>query len=462
MISLLGENYILHPHRYWHCRPPSESDPNDREQIWEQVKSNSHQDSYSPSGQPRGHHLRYARFMYYSHAVAEVNGPTYVIPGSQFHSTLIDDDRQRQIPVTGRAGTVFLSHFDIGHAGGVNLSKRVRNMIKFIFIRTDEPTKPTWNCRSTQWQKPLEIAAHDDLESVWRHHWNWLCGNGTTLCAQSDQSVRDGLTVLNRSEDLHQRLVALNKLTKAGPKATSAVATLAALLNSAPQPERTCAIYALAAVGCDAIKPLIEILVAAGERESFFDVPSCFNDSVTSMDDAAHALAAMGDGAVEPLVTLLDSPYEWTRLNAVFALGEIGARAGRDVTGLTELLDDPSYRVIHFATSALGKIGDAGSQAALCNLLDRDREDWGKKVCKDWPVRHLLHANAAMALAKLGSKAADSEAQIIRHLNHPFGQTGIFVTEALRRIGTPSAIDAVVKDLDLRRWDASLNEGQQY
>ena len=79
-----------------------------------------------------------------------------------------------------------------------------------------------------------------------------------------------------------------------------------------------------------------------------------------------------------------------------------------------------------------------------------------------WSLGDLIHVNVAMALARLGAAAADSEADIIRHLNHPCGQVGIYLIEALRRIGAPSALDAVVRDLAIRRWDASLHDKRQF
>lgn len=458
MISLLGENYLVHPHRYWHyLKPNDDQDPEDREGIWAQVKSQSHQDSYTPSGQPKFHYLRYARFMYYSHEVEEAHGPTHVIPGSQYHAGLSDEDREREMPVTGRAGTVFLSHFDLGHAAGVNVSGRVRHMIKFIFMRTEEPRQPTWNGGSTEWKKPAHSVAPYDLEPAWRHHWDWICGRKGKTGPGISRAVDDALAILKASEDIHKRLEALNTLADAGPNAASAIDALTGRLNTGPQAERTCAVYALSAIGDAAVAPLIDSLSAAGERESAHEIPAYFNSGTITMDDAAYALSAIGAAAVDPLLSLLDSPYEQTKLNAVFALGEIGPAAGQAVSRLSALLEDPSYRVIRFAANALGTIGDPQAQTVLCKLLESDREEWAEAGGFGWLVRYTVHANAAMALARLGAGAAASEAVIIRHLNHPFGQVGVFLTEALRRIGTPGAVEALVRDLNFRRWDASLH-----
>lgn len=459
MISLLGEDYLVHPHRYWHFLQPSDLDPNDQEAVWAHVKSQSHQDSYTPSGQPKSHYLRYARFMYYSHDVELIHGPTHVIPGSHYHAGLADEDREREIPVTGPAGTVFLSHFDLGHAAGLNLSQRVRHMIKFIFMRASDPQRPTWHCDSTIWQPPTSRTAPYDLDSVWRHQWAWLCGQPAT--AEPTQPVHD-LTSLQHNGDLPKRLTALNHVSLATPHGAEVVSTLVSLLNNGTQAERSCVIYALAAIGEAAVQPLIDELIVVGRAEGANKLPDpCKYDTIT-MEDAAYALAAMGDVAIDPLIALLDTPDEWTKLNAIFALGEIGPAAQRAVPDLMALLTDSSNLVIRYAATALGNIGDPQAHTALCHLINSSREAWDELSEGALPAQIHVHANAAMALAKLGPKAAASEAEIISHLNHPYSQVGYFLTEALRRIGSASALEAVVNDLSFRRWDASLHARRQF
>ncbi|MEM7032091.1 MAG: HEAT repeat domain-containing protein [Chloroflexota bacterium] len=431
MISLLGEDYLVHPHRYWHFLRPSDLNPNDQEAVWEKVKAQSHQDSYTPSGQPKSHYLRYARFMYYSHDVELAHGPTHVIPGSQYHAGLVDEDHEREIPVMGRAGTVFLSHFDLGHAAGVNLSERVRHMIKFIFMRASDPKLPTWQNDSSHWQSPTNRLAPYDLEAVWQHQWAWQCGQ---------QTVVNGT---HAADDLN-------------------VSTLTARLNTATQAERSCAIYALAALGEAAIAPLIDQLIAAGEEERGNEIPSRCKKMTTTMEDAAYALASMGEVAIEPLIALLDTPDEWTKLNAIFALGEIGPTAKEAVPALLALLPDSSPLVLRYTATALGNIGDPQAQTALCHLLNSNLAGWDEISDFALPASFLIHANAAMALAKLGPKATASEAAIIPHLNHPYGQVSYFLTETLRRIGTATALEAIIKDLNFRRWDASLNAKRQF
>ena len=59
-----------------------------------------------------------------------------------------------------------------------------------------------------------------------------------------------------------------------------------------------------------------------------------------------------------------------------------------------------------------------------------------------------------------GEKAVSrrvSESALIEALRHPFGQVGFFAVQALSRIGTESASQAVIDDLISCRWDTSLS-----
>ena len=104
LISVLGADYLEHPHRYCHPLKPSEQ-PVSEQQAYEGMLKNSHQDGYTPMGHPRQHYLRYARIMYYPQDSPVELGPTHVIPGTQFNRGLTDEDRARTLPVAGAAPT---------------------------------------------------------------------------------------------------------------------------------------------------------------------------------------------------------------------------------------------------------------------------------------------------------------------------------------------------------------------
>ena len=93
LVSVLGENYLTHPHRCWHFLP-SANESLAKEAVAERLAGGCHLDQYTPSSQPRSHRTRYARVMYYPQDTPIELGPTHVVPGSHYHEGLTDEDRQ--------------------------------------------------------------------------------------------------------------------------------------------------------------------------------------------------------------------------------------------------------------------------------------------------------------------------------------------------------------------------------
>lgn len=463
LISVLGENYIMHPHRYWHMRPPVEDAPSG-EEVLKSVSGGCHQDSYGPSSHPRSHRTRYARIMYYSQDTPIEMGPTHVLAGTQFHDFLTDEDRDRVLPVDGKAGLVFLSHFDIGHAAGINLQDRSRHMIKFIFMRDQEPRQASWDCQSTEWQPPEKITAPYDLEPAWRSMWNWHCGHKTVSLPGISKplDVPALIETLNGELAVEEKLRALAQLAAAGPDAVAAVPALVAVLNTAHQALRTAAIYALATIAEPAIDALCRLLEESGERASRGEVSPDFDSRWMTLHDAAYALGTIGAPAVEPLTGLLHSAHEWTRMNAAFALGEMDSEAAAAVSALEAALQDESHYVIRIAANSLGAIRKDAPVEALARLLSAQRPAWDEEKNWGWTVADAVHVTAAMALTRLGDEAAASEEALVEALQTPFCQVGFFAVQALTRVGTESARQAVIDDLMSRRWDAQITAKQSY
>ena len=459
LISVLGENYVTHPHRFWHLRNP-EGSPLSKEKVVERVSGGCHQDQYSPTSQPRSHLTRYARIMYYSQDTPIELGPTHVIPGSQYHDALTDEDRGRTLPVRGTAGHVFLSHFDIGHAAGVNLQERSRHMIKFIYMRAEEPTGPTWNNEHSEWQPPRNLTAPYDLEPAWRNLWNWhRAKKRASSAVRSEPKNRSvPLESLASEGSVEEKLSALAELARAGPEAADAVPSIVEQLNTGHQSIRTSAIYTLASIGEPAIDALVQTIEKAGERESASEDPLDFDNRWFPLDDASYALGAIGSPAVEPLIRLLKSPHEWTLINAAFALEEMDSEAASAVPALAELLNDESHYVIRMATNALGTIQTNAPVESISRLLNADRPGWDEPKNWGWTVRNAVNITAAIALTRLGQQSSESEAALIEALQNPFDQVGFFVVQALNRIGTETAKQAVIDDLISHRWDTSLSK----
>ena len=483
LLSLLGPGYFEHPHRYCHIEAQQSADGID---YAAKLASNCHQDSYTPLGRPRHHHIRYVRLMYYPQDTPQELGPTHVIPGTHLNGGLNDSERARPFPVRGGAGTVSLTHFDLGHAAGVNFGAQRRFMVKFIFMRAAEPQANGWSGPDQVWASPARIDGPDRLELAWSHLWDWLRGaeryaslaggalQGAALAAASGLSVAQLGACLTDPADRVPRVAAAHALAARGAEAAAAVAALIAALNRVPDPVRIAATYALGAIGAPAVEPLAALLRGSGDalpkllrgvsraKQKQGRDASPWREQALVMDDAGHALGAMGTTALPVLVDLLQDASEWARVNAAFALGEMDAAARDAVPALAAALGDPSHFVVRTAADALGAIGGAEAAAALGALLHQERPGWDEPQIRGWCLRDQIRVNAATALARLGTAAAVAEADLIAALDDPCGQVTSFVLTALRRLGSPSAADAALSMLGAQRWDPSLTGASRF
>ena len=460
LLSLLGPGYLEHPHRFCHIEAQQSADGID---YPAKLAGNCHQDSYTPLGRPRHHHIRYLRLMYYPQDTPQELGPTHVIPGTHLNGGLNDSERARPLPVRGGAGTVSLTHFDLGHAAGVNFSAQRRFMVKFIFMRATAPQANGWSDPDQAWANPGQISGPDRMELAWSHLWDWMRGAeryaslaagalaDEPVAAASGMSVAALRAQLNAATDSAARVAAAHLLAARGAEAVSAVPDLIAVLNRVPDPVRVAATYALGAIGAPAVESLAAVLRGSGDalpqllrgvnrsKQARWREPGQWREQALVMDDAGHALGAMGTTALPVLVDLLRDASEWARVNAAFALGEMDAAARDAVPALAAALDDPSHFVVRTAADALGAIGSAEAAAPLGVLLHHERPGWDQLQIRGWCLRDQVRVNAATALARLGTGAAAAEADLIAALDDPCGQVTSFVVTALRRLGSPSA-----------------------
>lgn len=468
--SLLGSSYLEHPHRFCHVEEPSENPIFDREAT---LFSKCHQDSYTPLARPRHHRIRYARVMYYPQDTPESLGPTHVIPGTQLNIGLNDTERKRPLPISGMAGTVSITHFDVGHAGGINLSTQRRFMVKFIYQRASMPQKSALSGTEHQWHDPEQYEG-DQMSLAWSHLWDWLRGASNSYDslqsgmlsrgkATKTGSVAELMAALTDVQPYPDQIATAEVLASFGSKATPAIPMLMDLLNRRPDPLRVTAIYALGAIGAQTISPLIDSLCNRGEAKNMLRVRMANHyrnqgtlESALQLDDAAYALSAVGTDAVPALIELLEDGDEWARLNAAFALGEMDQQAVDAVPALIRVLDESSHLMVRTAADALGAIGAAEAAAPLGMLFHKQHPAWNEKVVRNRTVCDQIRVNAATALARLGQDAAAAEADLIHALDDRCGQVATFATEALRRIGSTTAVDAMVRLLTTERWDRSI------
>lgn len=391
--SILGHDYVLHPHRFVHNNEPGRIEDG-VPKVGEGSRSfvGWHQDDHSPLSRPRHHYPRYAMILYYPHDTPIELGPTQIIPATQLNSSISDEDRARGFQAAGPAGTCVLVHFDLAHGGSLNVGDRTRNMAKFVFCRCSEPAEPAWDNQRADWQTPDGHLAPAENCVVWRHHWEWMSGR-----------------------------------------------------NSAHDLQPSVARYA------DALQ--------TGNGG--------WNEGAVVMEDAAYALAAIGKPAVRSLKNLMKSENEWARINAAFALGEMGSQARSAMKQLIGLLQDDSHAVVRTTLDAIGQIR-AGSKAALPEIErllasppEAFPEAWTTKQRRNWKALSQVRINAVMCLLRMGPEAKGAERWLWECLDDECGYVGGFGVEFLLRRGTPLARAAALGYLYRHRWDSTLRVGMR-
>jgi HEAT repeat protein len=155
---------------------------------------------------------------------------------------------------------------------------------------------------------------------------------------------------------------------------------------------------------------------------------------------AGYGLAAAGEPAVEALLGMAGDGEEQVRLAAVDALGDLGRTAAPAVPVLARALRDESEWVRRHAAEALGFLG-APAGAAAPALAEALRDE-----------RPYVRFNAATALARIGPAAAAAVPALVQTLGDADRYARGWAALALRRIGTAEAQDALLDHLMPSRW----------
>ena len=339
------------------------------------------------------------------------------------------------VPMSGELGTVWIMHFDMVHSFLQNYVPLNRYGMKFVFMRTERPTAPSWDSESSIWQPPEVNHVPYDAEILWTYIWNWMYGKTDLYETDRPNATMDidaAVTAL-KTDDTTDRMEAANTLGFMREGAANAVPVLVDALEEDYEPLRRNTIYALGAIGKSAVERLIDALAA--EKEAFDMEP------ILHICDAAHGLAAIGASAVHALMNVLEDERENVRASAAYALGEMGPVAAEAVDGLIALLTDESEEVRRHATSALGMIKKPVSKSvpALVRVLE-DREDTD------------LAFFAAQALTRIGPDATEAIPALREALVSESAYVRGFSSEALSRIGTAEALQALVPFLRTARW----------
>ncbi|MCJ8330769.1 MAG: phytanoyl-CoA dioxygenase family protein [Lentisphaeria bacterium] len=154
MISLLGLDYQLNGHRHWHCKPPHSPYMN-----W-------HQDGRNR----RNKSIDRCLGLYYPRDIRPDMGPTVIVPGTHFRNCPTDrmshyTNIRGQVPITVKAGTLAITHYDLWHGTAANTSDVSRHMIKFLFNRQSPNTAATWN-HNPDHEAPLDWNPGNKLQTV--------------------------------------------------------------------------------------------------------------------------------------------------------------------------------------------------------------------------------------------------------------------------------------------------------
>ena len=313
LISVLGEDYYMQPHRHPHYnRPKSEG-------------QRLHQDG----GRRWSHHTRRLLVFYYPQNTPLELGPTGIVPGSHYYNTPDGATVSDELPVCGKAGTVAIVNYDLWHRGMPNRTDKNRYMMKFLFARMLEPESPSWNSEEVEWDQsePIGSGAH---QKMYQHVWDWHYGKTNGDTSNNGQSM----------ESLPELIEGLGNDSESIGLSTA---------------------YALSEFG----EPVVPMLMEAFEDES-----------ETVRRNAYYALNAIGAPAVDPLIGNLKHLDSQVRETAAEALGDIGRFAQAAVPELVEALEDESEEVRSRAAEALGTVSQGESTAipALSAALQDEEE----------------------------------------------------------------------------------------
>ena len=125
--TVRGSDYRMHPHRAWHANPPGSPE------------QGFHKDSYwGYVRRVRNHGPWWVMIMYFSQSTLVKKGPTAVSRGSQ-HLNQHPRDFCKPASISGKAGSLVMTHYDIWHRKMLNQTKLQRYMFKFEFTRRGPP-----------------------------------------------------------------------------------------------------------------------------------------------------------------------------------------------------------------------------------------------------------------------------------------------------------------------------------
>ena len=305
-----------------------------------------------------------------------------------------------EIPIAGAAGSFVLIHYDIWHRKMKNQTDLNRYMFKFEFTRMAPPRKTE---TSEQWLQP-EQAPPLDLSPVWQATWDWLSGGASRR--PNGEAHAEELA----SDDEATGINAGYRLAAADQQRT-----LFDALDSNAEPHEN--------------------------KRRYSDNGRIWQEDA-AVRNAAHGLVQLGCEAVPGLMDLTLNGTPRGRKHAAFALGEIGSDTA--IPTLIEAMSDDDVHVRIAATEAIGilPLSSESRDAMLGGMCDSASE---------------VRFDAALSLVRAAAQgSAELMAPTVAPLEEALYDTNRYVSgyaaEALERIGTAEALEALLPFLRTARW----------
>ncbi|MEM7017704.1 MAG: HEAT repeat domain-containing protein [Pseudomonadota bacterium] len=400
LTTLLGKDYLIHPHRHPHVNPPRP------DLATPAMMQAFHKDGHAVKPRPRHREPWWALLFYYPQTVTLNNGPTALLPGTHLIPTLApgrspsneptsltetegglllpEDYIQREAkPLICPAGTLALCHFDIGHGAMLNGTAEHRWAVKFVVMRTEQPSvEPK---RTLSMQRPV----HQHLT-----HWLGYAG---------DQTQQIGIEFTDwqrafKGENIHARIDALYQVG-----------------------------------GVDNEPAVRDALLGEIYKHQLNEG----SDWVLEIADASNGLAQLNDHS--PIADLLKAERPEALINGCYAAGQTGDSVFSE--SLIKLTAHKHPFVQRHAMSALGLLGTHARDNTINALARVIHEE------KDWDLR--LYAVQSLIRQGLTTAAIPALTRAAHDLN-PY--VNAFAIEQLCRIDDDEARQAVLEPLRRWRW----------
>ena len=435
LISVLGENYMMHPHRVLHDNPPR-SDP----QVW-------HHDSYwGYKRKVHNHHPWWVMIMYYPQDTYKEIGPTGIIPGSQYIAQRLEDKDISEIYVDGKAGVCMMIHYDIWHRKMKNFTELKRFMVKFEFIRMQQPKEITWDNESPDSINEFELNSVN-YHPIWKSQLEWISGKKIKSFRFNQKSlVNDNGNGLNHNLKSNDKKViseALNNLFCQRKLTNYTIDLIESLVMHEDEYISLSACYSLAYQGVIGIKKLIN-LMHSNDGDNVDDA-RCFIDEGQKSElemicrNAAHGLVSCNINCIDELLKAYDNGQNRLKKYVCFILGEISSNSEKVLDTLRSgcIEEDPAIRLN--AVEALGLKKCRDKEILVIETLLRDKDD---------EVRF----NAALALARNGKRSKSATNSLAKSLTDPNRYVYGYALEALDRIESKKSNAYLKKHLKITRY----------